>query len=193
MSTEKGDRVIDDTMAEAELKMSAAVGHTRGEFAKIRTGRANPQLISDLPVDYYGTQTPLQQLAGISVPEPRMLVLNPYDRSALKGIERAIASADLGLNPSNDGTVIRVVFPELTEERRREFVRLARERAEDGRIAIRNIRRHVKSDIGKLLDRGELTEDEAHRADKALQELTDRHVAEVDQHLANKERELLEV
>ncbi len=180
-------------MAEAELKMSAAVAHTRGEFAKIRTGRANPQLISDLPVDYYGTHTPLQQLAGISVPEPRMLVLNPYDRNALKGIERAIASADLGLNPSNDGTVIRVVFPELTEERRREFVRLARERAEDGRIAIRNIRRHVKSDIGKLLDRGELTEDEAHRADKALQELTDRHVSEVDQHLANKERELLEV
>ncbi|MDP8971240.1 MAG: ribosome recycling factor [Actinomycetota bacterium] len=185
--------MIADTMTEAELKMTAAVEHTRGEFAKIRTGRANPQLISDLPVDYYGTQATLQQLAGISVPEPRMLVVSPYDRNALKSIERAIATADLGLNPSNDGNLIRVVFPELTEERRRQFVRLARERAEEGRVAIRNVRRHSKADLGKLLDKGEITEDEAHRADKALQDLTDRHVAEVDQHLANKERELLEV
>jgi ribosome recycling factor len=185
--------VLDDILREADHKMAAAVDHTRGEFAKIRTGRANPQLVADLPVDYYGTQTPLQQLAGISVPEPRLLVVNPYDRNALKEIERAIAAADLGLNPSNDGTVIRVVFPELTEERRKEFVKLARERAEEGRVAIRNVRRHAKSDIAKLDSDGEITEDEHHRADKDLQERTDRHINQIDQLLQNKERELLEV
>jgi ribosome recycling factor len=185
--------VIDDTLAEAEQKMDAAVEHTRAEFAKIRTGRANPGLISDLRVDYYGTPTPLQQLAGVSVPEPRMLVVTPYDKNAMKEIERSISSADLGLNPSNDGNVIRVVFPELTEERRKEFVKLARERAEDGRVAIRNVRRHAKTDLTRLDDDGEITEDEHRRADKQLQDLTDRHVGRVDELLENKERELLEV
>ena len=168
----KGEDALDDILREADHKMAAAVEHTRGEFAKIRTGRANPQLVADLPVDYYGTQTPLQQLAGISVPEPRLLVVSPYDRNALKEIERAISSADLGLNPANDGTVIRVVFPELTEERRREFVRLARERAEEGRVAIRNVRRHAKTDLARMESDGEIPEDDHHRADKALQELT---------------------
>jgi ribosome recycling factor len=185
--------VIEDTMMDAELKMSAAVDHTRGEFGKIRTGRANPGLISELPVDYYGTKTPLQQIAGISVPEPRMLVVSPYDANALKDIERAISASDLGINPNNDGTVIRVVFPDLTEERRKEFVKLARERAEEGRVSIRNVRRHAKSDIGKLQTEGEITEDDEHRADKQLQDLTDKHIAEVDALLANKEKELLEV
>ena len=185
--------MIDDVMTDAELKMAAAVEHTRGEFGKIRTGRANPGLITDLPVEYYGAPTPLQQVASVSVPEPRMLLVSPYDASALKNIERAIAQADLGLNPSNDGKVIRVVFPELTEERRKEFVRLARERAEEGRISIRNVRRSAKSDIGKLVADSELTEDDERRADKDLQDLTDRYVVEIDNLLANKEKELLEV
>ncbi|MDP9405425.1 MAG: ribosome recycling factor [Actinomycetota bacterium] len=185
--------MIDDTMAEAELKMVSAVDHTRAEFAKIRTGRANPALITDLPVEYYGTPTPLQQVAGVSVPEPRMLLVSPYDASALKAIERAIAGSDLGLNPSNDGRVIRVVFPELTQERRREFVKLAKERAEDGRVSVRNIRRSAKSEIARLRDEAEITEDDERRADKALQEVTDRYVGEIDHLLANKEKELLEV
>ena len=185
--------MIDDLLTEAELKMSAAVEHTRGQFGKIRTGRANPGLITDLSVEYYGAMTPLQQVASVSVPEPRMLLVSPYDASALKNIERAIAQADLGLNPSNDGKMIRVVFPELTEERRKEFVRLARERAEEGRISIRNVRRAAKGDIGKLLADSEITEDDERRADKSLQDLTDRYVVEVDNLLANKEKELLEV
>lgn len=185
--------MIEDLLTEAELKMSGAVDHTRGEFAKIRTGRANPSLITDLPVDYYGSMTPLQQVAGVSVPEPRMLLVSPYDQTALRNIERAISQADLGLNPSNDGKVIRVVFPELTQERRKEFVRLARERAEDGRISVRNIRRSAKNDISKLLTESEITEDDERRADKALQDVTDRYVSEIDGLLANKEKELLEV
>ena len=185
--------MIDDIMTDAELRMSDAVDHTRGAFAKIRTGRANPSLIADLPVEYYGTKTPLQQLAGIAVPEARMLVVNPYDANALKEIERAIAAADIGVNPSNDGTVIRVVFPDLTEERRKEYVRAARERAEEGRISIRNIRRHAKSGLADLEQNGDITEDDLHRADKAAQDLTDRYIHQIDQLLANKEKELLEV
>jgi ribosome recycling factor len=185
--------VIDEILSEADAKMNAAVEHTRVAFSKIRTGRANPGLITDLPVDYYGSPTPLQQIAGVSVPEARMLVISPYDQNALKEIERAIAHADLGLNPTNDGSIIRVVFPELTEERRREFVRLARERAEEGRVAIRNVRRQAKHDIGELADDSVIPEDDARRADRQLQDLTDRHVAEVDKLLANKEKELLEV
>jgi ribosome recycling factor len=185
--------VLDDVMTEAELKMSDSVDHTRSEFAKIRTGRANPGLITGLRVNYYGTRTPLQQIAGVSVPEPRMLLVNPYDANALRDIERAIQSADLGVNPSNDGTVIRVVFPELSEERRKDFVRLARERAEEGRVAIRNIRRSAKSDFEALQKDGEITEDDLRRAEQALQDLTDTYVANIDELLTNKERELLEV
>lgn len=186
--------MIDDALMEAELKMAAAVEHTAHEFAKIRTGRANPALITELAVDYYGAKTPLQQLAGVSVPEPRMLVVTPYDRSAMKDIEKAIRqSSELGLNPTNDGNVIRVVFPELTEERRLQFVKLAREKAEDGRVAIRNVRRHAKTEIDKLADAGEVPDDDAMRALKALQDLTDRQIAEIDHHLAAKEKDLLEV
>ncbi len=185
--------MIDDVLAEAKHKMAATVRHTQSEFGKIRTGRANPNLVADLPVSYYGTKTPLQQIAGISVPEPRMLAINPYDQSALREIERAIQSADLGLNPSNDGQLIRVVFPELTEERRKEFVKIARERAEEGRIAIRNARRQAKSDLADLTDEGAITEDEQRRGEQQLQKLTDRHIGEIDEHLGNKEQELLEV
>jgi ribosome recycling factor len=185
--------VIEETLADAGQKMDAAVRHTRGEIAKIRTGRANPGLITDLSVSYYGTQTPLQQLAGVSAPEPRMLIVSPYDRNALKDIERAIQSSDLGLNPSNDGEVIRVVFPELTQERRRQFVRLTKERAEEGRTAVRNVRRHAKSEIDRLSREGEVSEDQARRADKRLQELTDQHIQLIDQLVSTKEKELLEV
>lgn len=185
--------MLDDVMTEAEIKMSDSVNHTRAEFAKIRTGRANPGLIANLPVDYYGTKTPLQQIAGVSVPEPRMLMVNPYDANALKEIERAIQAADLGINPSNDGTVIRVVFPELSEERRHDFVRLARERAEEGRVAVRNIRRAAKGSFDRLERDSEISEDEHRRAEGRLQALTDEYVAKIDELLANKERELLEV
>ena len=185
--------MIDDILADAKRKMGSAVAHARSELAKIRTGRANPGLIADLPVDYYGTKTPLQQLAGISVPEPRLLLVNPFDQGALKEIERAIQGADLGLNPSNDGKVIRVVFPELTEERRKEYVKLARERAEEGRVAIRNIRRQAKSDFGDLFDEGEIPEDDLRRAEQRLQKLSDSHVSEVDELLSTKETELLEI
>jgi ribosome recycling factor len=185
--------VIDDVLTEAELRMSDSVDHTRGEFGKIRTGRANPGLIANLPVDYYGTKTPLQQIAGVSVPEPRMLLVNPYDANALRDIERAIQAADLGINPSNDGTVIRVVFPELSQERRQDFVRLARERAEEGRVAVRNIRRSAKSELESSQREGDITQDELHRAENDLQKLTDTYVGSIDEFLAHKERELLEV
>lgn len=184
---------LEEILEDADGKMSAALEHTRSEFGKVRTGRANPQLVNDLPVNYYGTKTPLQQIAGVSVPEARMLVVSPYDPSALKEIERAIADADLGLNPNNDGEVIRVVFPELTEERRKEYVRMVRERAEEGRVSVRNIRRQAKQQIEKLEGDGDVSQDEAHRADKRLQGLTDKHVGEIDKLLQNKENELLEV
>jgi ribosome recycling factor len=189
----EGCAVIDEIMSDTKQRMAAAVDHTRGEFAKIRTGRANPGLITDLPVEYYGTNTPLQQLAGVSVPEARMLVVTPYDQSALKEIERSISQADIGVNPSNDGQVIRIVFPDLTEERRKEYVKRARERAEEGRISIRNSRREAKTMLGELQAEGEITEDEERRAEGQLQGLTDRHVGEVDELLAAKEKELLEV
>lgn len=193
MSTPSGSDQLDEAMTDAELKMDAALEHTRGEFAKIRTGRANPTLVTDLPVAYYGTPTPLQQLAGVTVPEPRMLLVTPYDKSAMKEIERAINGADLGLNPTNDGQVIRVVFPELTEDRRKQFVKIARERAEESRVGIRNTRRTARTAIGKLADSGDITDDDAQRAEGRLQGLTDAHVADVDKLLANKEKELLEV
>jgi ribosome recycling factor len=184
--------VIDDALSEAKSKMAAAVEHARGELAKIRTGRANPGLVTDLLVDYYGSATPLQQLAGVSVPEARVLLITPYDPGALTEIERAIQAADLGVNPSDDGNVIRVVFPELSEERRNEYVKLARERAEEGRISVRTVRRQAKSDINELSDEGEVSQDEAYRGEGSLQNLTDKHVGEIDEMLARKERELLD-
>jgi ribosome recycling factor len=185
--------VIDDILDEAELKMDAAVDHTKGEFAKIRTGRANPTLLTDLRVQYYGTPTPLQQVAGVTAPEPRVLLVNPYDRSALGDIEKAIMSSDLGLNPSNDGSVIRVVLPELTEERRKQFVKLARERAEDGRIAIRNVRRSAKAELEALEADGQITQDDLRRAEEGLQKRTDAATKRIDELVRHKESELMEV
>lgn len=182
-----------DVLGDAEHKMKQAVEHIKGEFGKIRTGRANPSLIADLPVEYYGASTPLQQLAGVAAPEPRMLVVTPYDRGAIKEIERSIQQSDLGLNPNNDGTLIRVVFPELTEERRKQFVKLAKERAEEGRISIRNVRRHAKSEIERRAVDGEISDDDSRRAEKDLQDLTDRYVKSIDDLLGHKEAELLEV
>lgn len=185
--------MIDDILDDAELKMDGAIEHTKDEFAKIRTGRANPQLLTDLRVEYYGAMTPLQQIAGVSAPEPRVLLISPYDRGALGDIEKAIMMSSLGLNPNNDGNVIRVVFPELTEERRKEYVKLARERAEEGRIAIRNIRRSAKSELESQQGEGEITEDDLRRAEDDLQKRTDKATSTVDELLKHKEAELLEV
>ena len=180
---------MDELLEDATVKMDGAVNHTAQEFGTVRTGRANPGLLSRINVDYYGTQTPLQQIAGFSVPEARMLIVQPYDKSSITSIERAIMEADLGLNPSNDGNIIRLAFPSLTEERRKELIRVVRQLAEDGRIAIRNVRRHTKDDMESL----GASEDDVHRAEKQLQELTNGHVARLDELLAHKEEELLEV
>lgn len=171
--------------------MDQAVTHTAGEFGNVRTGRANPSLLHRVIVDYYGAPTPLQQLAGFSVPEARLLVVSPYDKSAIGNIERAIRESDLGLNPSNDGTVIRLAFPALTEERRKDLIRMVRHIAEEGRVAIRNVRRHTKDDMESLV--GDVSEDDVRRGEKELQELTDKHVVRLDELLAHKEAELLEV
>jgi ribosome recycling factor len=183
--------VIDELLAEAQTKMDQAIEHTVGEFGSVRTGRANPGLLQRISVDYYGTQTPLQQIAGFSVPEARLLVVQPYDKSSITAIEKAIMKADLGLNPSNDGNIIRLVFPQLTEERRKELIRLVRHLAEEGRVAIRNVRRHIKDDIESL--EGDVSEDDVRRAEKTLQDMTDTHIGKIDELLQKKEEELLEV
>lgn len=183
--------MIDDLLAEAAEKMDQAVEFVASEFATVRTGRANPQILSRITVEYYGQPTPLQQLASISVPEPRLLVVAPFDRSSLSDIERSISASDLGLNPSNDGTVIRLAFPPLTEERRDELVRVVRHMAEEGRVAVRNIRRHTKSDMEEL--HGEISDDDIRRAEGDLQDVTDSHISRIDHLLENKEAELREV
>lgn len=183
--------MIRELLADADQKMAQAVEHTAAEFSTVRTGRANPGLLHRITVDYYGTQTPLQQIAGFSVPEARMLIVQPYDKSALVDIERALLEADLGLNPSNDGNIIRLAFPALTEERRKELIRVVRNLAEDGRVAIRNVRRHTK--VGVEAVEGDVSEDDVHRAEKELQELTDKYVQGIDDLLSHKEAELLEV
>jgi ribosome recycling factor len=184
--------VIEETLREAETKMRKAIEVAKEDFAGIRTGRANPALVNRLQVDYYGTPTPLQQLAGISAPEARLLVVSPYDPNATAAIEKAIRNSDLGINPSNDGQVIRLAFPPLTEERRKEYVRLAKHRAEEARTAIRNIRRHEKDALAGLEREGKISQDELRRAEQRLQGITDNHVAEVDSLLQHKEQELLE-
>lgn len=183
--------MINDLLAEAEQKMDMAVDHVASEFGTVRTGRANPQLLHRIAVDYYGSPTPLQQLASISVPEPRLLVVNPFDRSTVNDIERAIQQADLGLNPTNDGTVIRIAFPALTEERRKELIKVVRHMAEEGKISVRNVRRTAKSDMEEL--HGEISDDDIRRGEDELQKLTDRFTERIDKLLSNKEEELLEV
>jgi len=183
--------MIQESLADAMQKMDSAVEHVQAEFGTIRTGRANPGILHRVMVDYYGTPTPLQQLASFSVPEPRLLVVSPYDKASMGNVEKAINAAGLGLNPASDGVVIRLAFPPLTEERRKELIRVVRNMAEDGRVAIRNIRRHIKDDIEAL--EGEVSEDDIRRAEKELQDITDEHTARVDELLEHKERELLEV
>lgn len=183
--------MISDLLTEAEHKMELAVEHVGSEFSTVRTGRANPQLLHRIQVEYYGSPTPLQQLASIAVPEPRLLVVQPFDKSTVSDIERAIQQADLGLNPTNDGSVVRIAFPPLTEERRQELIRVVRHMAEEGRVSVRNVRRHSKSDMEAL--HGEISDDDIHRGEDELQKLTDRFVARIDEVLGNKEEELLEV
>jgi ribosome recycling factor len=173
--------------------MKKAVEVTREDFAAIRTGRANPSMFHKLTADYYGSPTPLQQLASFTVPEARVIVIAPYDQGSMTAIEKAIRDSDLGVNPTNDGAVIRVVFPQLTEERRREFIKVAHRKAEDARVSIRNVRRHAKDDLDRLAKDGEAGEDDVMRAEKELEKVTQKHVAAVDELLKHKESELLEV
>jgi ribosome recycling factor len=189
---------MDESFVEAVLedsreKMAKAVGHTQTDFGSVRTGRAAPVLVEKLKIDYYGTEVPLQQVAGIQVPEARLMVITPYDKSSLKAIEKAIQQSDLGINPSNDGTVIRLVFPALTEQRRRELVKVVHHKAEDGRVAVRNVRRSARKDLESLEKDGDISSDELERAEKDLEKLTHEQVAEIDRLLEHKEKELLSV
>ena len=183
--------MINDLLTEAEQKMQAAVDHVASEFSTVRTGRANPQLLHRIQVGYYGSPTPLQQLASISVPEPRLLVVQPFDKATVNDIEKAIQTADLGLNPTNDGNVIRIAFPPLTEERRKELIKLVRHMAEEGKVSVRNVRRACKADMETL--HGEISDDDIHKGEDELQKLTDRFTERIDEILGNKEDELLEV
>jgi ribosome recycling factor len=185
--------VIDETLLEAEEKMEKAVAVAKDEFAGIRTGRAHPSMFNKITAEYYGTQTPVNQLASFHMPEPRMVIVQPFDKSSMAAIEKAIRNSDLGVNPSNDGTIIRVVLPELSEERRREFIKVARHKAEDSRVSIRNIRRHAKDTLDKLVKGGDAGEDDGRRAERELDELTHTYVAQIDDLLRHKEAELLEV
>jgi len=183
--------VVDDLVNDARDRMAKSVEATRTEFQTVRTGRANPALLERVVVDYYGTPTPLNQLAGIQTPDARLLVIQPYDASAMKEIERAILESDLGLTPSNDGKVIRLQIPQLTEERRKELVKVVRGIAEEGRVAIRNIRRDVIADLQEL--GGEVGADELHRAEERVQKLTDEHVGQIDAALKQREADVMEV
>jgi ribosome recycling factor len=185
--------VIDETMFEAEEKMEKAVSVFRDDIATIRTGRATPTMFSKIIVDYYGTPTPVNQLASFNVPEPRMAIISPYDKGSLTAIEKAIRDSDLGVNPTSDGSIIRVVFPQLTEERRRDLIKVARGKAEDSRVSIRNIRRHAKETLDRLVKDSEAGEDEVARAEKELEKTTHAYVEQVDEVLRVKESELLEV
>ncbi len=188
-----GDDMRKLVFDECRDKMRKAVAHLQEEFAGVRTGRATPGLVEKLKVDYYGSEVPLQQLAGFSVPEPRVLVISPYDKGSMKAIEKAIQTSDLGINPSNDGQVVRLAFPALTAERRKELVKLVKHRAEEGRVAVRNIRRQARHELEALEKDGDLSKNDLDRAEKDLEKLTHGVVDEIDQMLQHKEQELLEV
>lgn len=185
--------MIDDTLLEAEDKMEKAVGVAKEDFASIRAGRASVGLFNKIVADYYGTPTPVNQMASFQVPEARMVVITPYDKGSMTAIEKAIRDSDLGVNPTNDGSIIRVVFPQLTEERRKEYIKVARHKAEDARVSIRNIRRHAKDTLDKMGKDGDVGEDEVRRAEKHLDDVTHKQVAHIDDLLKHKEAELLEV
>ena len=185
--------LIDTVLSDATEKMHKAVEHTHAEFSGIRTGRASPAFVEKLAVDYYGSEVPLQQLAGFTVPEARMLVIQPYDSGAIKAIEKAIQHSDLGVKPSNDGSVIRLSFPPLTAERRKDYVKMVKHMAEEGRVAVRNARRSARHDLEVLEKDGDISSDELERAEKELEKLTHAQIADIDSALEHKEKELLEV
>jgi len=185
--------VIDETLLEAEEKMDKAVEVAKDDFSTIRTGRASAAMFTKIVVDYYGSPTPLQQLASFNVPEPRTMLIAPYDKSSMHAIERAIRDSDLGVNPTDDGGVIRIVLPVLTAERRKDFVRLAKTKAEEARVSVRSVRRHAKDALDRLAKDGDVGEDDVARAEKELEGLTKKHVEHIDHLLAAKESELLEV
>ena len=185
--------MMDDLVNDAIRRMDQSVEHTQHEFNAIRTGRASTALLDHVSIDYYGTQTPLNQLATINVPEPRMLTVQPFDPGSLKAIEKAIMESDLGLTPNNDGSIIRLQIPELTEERRKDLVKVVRQRAEDGRIAIRNVRRDTMKHLEELVRNGDVGDDDERRAEDRVQKLTDDHVHKIDELLKRKEAEILEV
>ncbi len=185
--------MIPEIIKDAEHKMASAVEHAREEFAAIRTGRAHPAMFNKLMVDYYGAPTPLQQLATFQVPEARTVLITPFDRGAMHNIEKTIRDSDLGVNPANDGNVIRLVMPQLTEERRKEYIKLAKHKAEEARVAVRNNRRHALESVHKLLKDKEVSEDDSRGAEKQLEAATKKHIDAVDELLKVKEAELLEV
>lgn len=185
--------MTEDTLLEAIDKMEKAVEHVQSQFTTVRTGRATPALVEKLLVEYYGSHVPLQQLAGFQVPEARQLVVKPHDRSTMAAVERAIRDSDLGINPTNDGVVIRLNFPPLTEERRKEYVKVVKHMAEEGRIAVRNIRRDARKHLEAAEKAGELSQDDLERAEKELEKITHEHVEHIDRALGRKEQELLEV
>jgi ribosome recycling factor len=185
--------VIDETLFEAEERMDRAIVFAKEEFATIRTGRATAAMFAKVMIDYYGTPTPLPQMASIATPEPRMALIKPYDNSQLHAMEKAIRDSDLGVNPNNEGTQIRILLPQMTEERRRDMIKVARHKGEEAKVAIRNIRRKAKEELERLIKDGEAGEDEVRRAEKELEDLTHRYVVNVDELVKHKEVELLEV
>ncbi len=191
--SDQGGEMRDMLVEECHDKMRKAVEHLKGEFAAVRTGRASPSLVEKLVVDYYGSEVPLQQLAGFGVPEPRLLVITPYDKGAIKAIEKAIQSSDLGITPGNDGQAIRLAFPPLTEERRKDLVKVVKHRAEEARVAVRNVRRQARHELEALQKDGDISEDDLKRVEKELEKFTHDVVADIDALLAHKEAELLEV
>lgn len=185
--------MIDDLINDATKRMDGTITATKNEFAAIRTGRATPSLLDRIQAEYYGTMTPIPQMATVSVPEPRLLVIQPWDKTSIKAIEKAILQSDLGLNPTNDGNVIRISLPQLTEERRKDLVRVVRKATEEHRVAIRNIRRELIEDIKSLEKEGEISEDESRRAQARAQEVTDSYIGQIDKLLEQKESEIMEV
>jgi ribosome recycling factor len=185
--------VIDETLFEAEEKMERAIEFAKSEFATVRTGRATAGMFARIVIDYYGTPTPIPQMATINIPEPRMVLIKPHDPSQLKAMEKAIRDSDLGINPNNEGTQIRLIIPQMTEERRREMIKVVRHKAEESKVAIRNVRRKAKEELDRIVKDGEAGEDDGRRAEKELDDLTHKYVAHVDEILKHKEDELLEV
>jgi ribosome recycling factor len=185
--------VIDETLFEAEEKMERAIEFAKEEFATIRTGRATPAMFAKIIIDYYGTPTPLPQMASIAVPEPRMAIIKPYDNGQLHAMEKAVRDSDLGVNPNNEGTQLRIVLPQMTEERRRDMIKVARHKGEEAKVAVRNVRRKAKEELDRIVKDGEAGEDEVRRAEKELDDLTHRYTGHIDEIVKHKETELLEV